>query len=200
MYVDATTTSLDQNCVAVSVGQSNQSNGSVTLRGVSPGGSRASSVTGSGASTTLEDERYPTSPVTAIETSRQSKTPMAITNASFQAIRPEEDIPLMVNDERVNSAGNTILAASDPPPPPAPSRPLHHDEETNPPCYLQMRSKSLSPRHKEATLSLPSRGFLRLNCAGCNASKSPARQRTLSFNPRVRHPFTYNVVLHSSLR
>ncbi|KAL5966709.1 hypothetical protein TSMEX_005555 [Taenia solium] len=200
VYVDAATASLDQNCMAVSVGQSTQSNGSVTLRGVSPSSSRASSVTGSGASSTLEEERYPTSLVTVIETSRQSKTPMAITNASFQAIRPEEDIPLMVDDECVNSAGNNILAASGPPPQPSPSTPPQHNEETNPPRNLQLRSKSLSPRHKEAVLSLPSRGFLRLNCAGCNASKQPARQRTLSFNPRVRHLITYNVVLHSSLR
>ncbi|KAL5111001.1 hypothetical protein TcWFU_009961 [Taenia crassiceps] len=165
VYADATTASLGQNFIAVSVGQSNQSNGSATLRGVSPGDSRASSVIGSGASSTLEEERIPTSPVTAI--------------------RPEEDIPLMVNDERVNSVGNNILAASDPPLPPSSSTPPHHDEEMKPPRNLHLRSKSLSPRHKEASLSLPSRGFLCLDCTSCNAFKPPVRQRTLSFNPRL---------------
>nr|CDS23432.1 Hyccin [Echinococcus granulosus] len=184
VYVHAATASLDQNCIALSARQSNQSNGSRTLRGVSPGGSRASSIAGSGASSTLEEERRPASPVTVIETSRQSKVPMAITNASFQAVRPEEDIPLMVNDERVSSVGNNVLTASAPPPSPLRSTPSYQNEEESPPRKLQPRSKSFSPHHKRTALPLPSRGFLRLNCASCNSCGSSSRQRTLSFNSR----------------
>ncbi|CDS39586.1 Hyccin [Echinococcus multilocularis] len=184
VYVHAATASLDQNCIAVSARQSNQSNGLRTLRGISPGGSRASSIAGSGASSTLEEERRPASPVTVIETSRQSKVPMAITNASFQAVRPEEDIPLMVNGERVSSVGNNALTASAPPPSPLRSTPSYQNEEGSPPRKLQPRSKSFSPQHKRTALPLPSRGFLCLNCASCNSCGPSSRQRTLSFNSR----------------
>ncbi|KAH9282377.1 Serine/threonine-protein kinase greatwall [Echinococcus granulosus] len=73
---------------------------------------------------------------------------MAITNASFQAVRPEEDIPLMVNDERVSSVGNNVLTASAPPPSPLRSTPSYQNEEESPPRKLQPRSKSFSPRTK----------------------------------------------------
>ncbi|VDM30194.1 unnamed protein product [Hydatigera taeniaeformis] len=184
-YVDAATASLDQNCIVVSVGQSNQSNGSVTLRGLSPGASRASSVTGSGTSSTLEEQRYPASPVTVIKTSRQPRQPMAITNASFHVVRPEEDIPPMKTEGRINSDVNKNPGVSNPPPPLLLSTSPYHTREASPLRRLHPRSKSLSPRYKEAELSLPSRGFLRLNCAGCSTSKPLVRQRALSFNPRL---------------
>uniref|UniRef100_A0A5K3FKF7 UNC80 domain-containing protein n=1 Tax=Mesocestoides corti TaxID=53468 RepID=A0A5K3FKF7_MESCO len=98
-----------------------------------------------------------------------------ITNASFQTVRPEEDIPLVKVPGPAEVAPPSWLPPPTPPPP------------------QRIRPKSLSPRPSLAsrrppqTLS-PRDIFLRLNCTNCGTSRTleaPSRHRPQSFNARV---------------
>nr|CDS28888.1 Hyccin [Hymenolepis microstoma] len=144
-----------------------QSTSTIGGHALSPSGSVVSSGS-SHASLTLVDH-HQTTESSALNRSHR-KAP--ITNASFQVVRPEEDIPLVI--DKPSQIKCTSLSVK---------------------MDARQRPKSQSPQHQSITPVTPSalkrvsevpRGFRGLHCGGlCGTGKSSRRHRTLSFNPRL---------------
>lgn len=144
-----------------------QSTSTVGGHALSSSGSVVSSDS-SHASLTLMDH-HQTTESSALNRSHR-KAP--ITNASFQVVRPEEDIPLVL--DRPSQIKCTSLSVK---------------------MDARQRPKSQSPQHQSFTPMTSSalervpevpRGFRGLHCGGlCGSGKTSRRYRTLSFNPRL---------------
>ncbi|VDN96168.1 unnamed protein product [Rodentolepis nana] len=152
-----------------------QSNSTVGGYALSPSGSVVSSGSSHASLTLLRHDReelmdhHQTTETSALNRSHRKEP---ITNASFQVVRPEEDIPLVI--DKPNQIKRTSLSVE---------------------MDARKRPKSQSPRHQSITpvassalecVSEIPRGVRALHCGGlCGSGKTSRRHRTLSFNPHL---------------
>ncbi|KAM7538468.1 hypothetical protein Aperf_G00000059512 [Anoplocephala perfoliata] len=143
------------------INQSNPTEG----RPLSPAGSVVSSGSSRASSTLIrDDEEKEGEPPTVVEVPslNRSHREAPITNASFQVVRPEEDIPL-VTDKAAERASSTVYIDT------------------------RQRAKSVSPRHEIIPPAMDaSRDLTGFYCGDlCGTGKTSQYHRTLSFNPRL---------------
>ncbi|VDL62704.1 unnamed protein product [Hymenolepis diminuta] len=180
LYYDATdkakTLHLNRNGPCQMEALIDRSNSIIGGRALSPSGSVVSSGSSHASSTLIrhDGEEELADHHQTIENSvlNRSHRKAPITNASFQVVRPEEDIPLVVDKpSQIKCTSLTVEIAT------------------------RQRAKSLSPRHQsdtsetspamERVMEVP-RVFHGLHCGGlCASGKTSRRHRTLSFNPRL---------------
>lgn len=146
------------------IDQINQSNQTTGGRALSPTGSVVSSSSSHASSTLIRDDEEKVGQPTVIEISalNRSHRKAPITNASFQVVRPEEDIPL-VTDQAAECASSVAYIDT------------------------RQRAKSVSPRHETTSPATDaSRDLTGFHCGDLwGIRKTSQCHRTLSFNSRV---------------